>query len=470
MDMSPWKGWSAYGRAGRTDGEASPHRERSGGAAGADASPNPGPIPAPGYGSPVAWQGWSARLPEPAAVEPTSWAGWSSGREIAAAPEQPTLKDKQLVSLQRSAPLAAAAAPKVVTPVGDASFYEAAPMAGQGDALGKRAAARDSAPPPQQASRSLADAVARAREERKFTRGDYTTALKLAKASGEKVGSLELDDERLAEAVDKFALALTNKDYQMALRMSTEAFYGMDADSKLKAMCNKITIERLNKLGVDRLRCAYVAVRAWLEKKNLLGECADGVPEYLLLEYLAGVKEEGQKSRAGGCDALEQSVFAGDEPMALLGPAPRVGTLPQTGHTCGEYHRRGIQDLCKLFRFNWDGSTLKQNFRIQGKSDRVPQAAQPPTIRMVVMLERFAEDKDNSIVLRHLAAGYLLSCFGSLRIGNAQHCWIPHLLTDVEILAGFVCQDKTPKRGKARPRPFWAPCRGATGSNAWLDV
>jgi hypothetical protein len=155
--------------------------------------------------------------------------------------------------------------------------------------------------------------VARARAERKFTRGDYTTALKLAKTSGEKVGSLELDDERLAEAVDKFALALTNKDYQMALRMSTEAFYGMDADSKLKAMCNKITIERLNKLGVDRLRCAYVAVRAWLEKKNLLGECADGVPEYLLLEYLAGVKEEGQKSRAGGCDALEKSVFARED-------------------------------------------------------------------------------------------------------------------------------------------------------------
>jgi hypothetical protein len=109
----------------------------------------------------------------------------------------------------------------VVAPVGDASFYEAAPMAGQGGALGKRAAARDIAPPPQQASRSLAEAVARARAERKFTRGDYTTALKVEKANGEKVGSLEIDGEGLAEAVDKFALALTNKDYQMALRMSS---------------------------------------------------------------------------------------------------------------------------------------------------------------------------------------------------------------------------------------------------------
>ena len=152
-----------------------------------------------------------------------------------------------------------------------------------------------------------------AREERKFTRGDYTAALKVAKANGEKVGSLEIDGEGLTEVVDKFTVVLTNKDYQMTLRMSTEAFYGMDADSRLKVMRNKITSERLNKLGVDHLRCSYVAVRAWVEKKNRLGECVDGIPEYLLLEYLAGVKEEGQKSRGGGCDTLEKIVFARDD-------------------------------------------------------------------------------------------------------------------------------------------------------------
>ena len=53
---------------------------------------------------------------------------------------------------------------------------------------------------------------------------------------------------------------------------------------------------------------------------------------------------------------------------------------------------------------------------------------------MVVMLERFVEDGSNSIVLRHLASGYLPCCLGSLRVGNAQHCWIPLQLTDVEIL------------------------------------
>jgi hypothetical protein len=97
-------------------------------------------------------------------------------------------------------------------------------------------AASGSAPLSQQASRQLEEAVARAREQRKFTRGGFTAALKVAKTKGEKVGSLEVDSERLAEAVDKFALALTNKDYQMALGMSTEAFYGMNAEYRLRAM------------------------------------------------------------------------------------------------------------------------------------------------------------------------------------------------------------------------------------------
>ena len=53
--------------------------------------------------------------------------------------------------------------------------------------------------------------------------------------------------------------------------------------------------------------------------------------------------------------------------MTLKVPVPKVGTLSQTGHSCGEYHRCGIQDLCKFLSLNWDGTTLKQNFRIQGK-------------------------------------------------------------------------------------------------------
>ncbi len=82
----------------------------------------------------------------------------------------------------------------------------------------------------------------------------------------------EIDGEGLTESVDKFALVLTNKDYQMTLVMSTGVFCDMDADSRLKAMRNKRTSERLNPLVVDHLRCAYVAVRASLAKKDRLRE------------------------------------------------------------------------------------------------------------------------------------------------------------------------------------------------------
>ncbi len=83
-------------------------------------------------------------------------------------------------------------------------------------------------------------------------------------------------------------------------------------------------------------------------------------------------------------------------------------------------------------------------------------------------MEQRARGRCGSI--RHLAVGYLLYCLGSLRVGNAQRCWIPHLLTDVEILAGFVCKDKNLCPGKARPRPFWAPCHRVTVSISRWEV
>ena len=474
MSMSPWKGWSANDRSVRVDGVASPQRERGGGAA---ESQNPGHVQPPAYGSPVAWQGWSALRQEPGPVAPTAWTGWTLGLGSSGVAIQSTPEDRNPGNPLKPALLEGAAAPTAPSPAVAVSIHEAAACVVREGALGKRAVADERVPslsragewPTRGKDGTLAEAVARARAGRKFLRVGYNAALKAAKERGESVGEDEILAEELADAVDKFSLSLTNKDFQIALGMTTAGFHSMGPERLLKAMHIKTTSERLNKDGVDRMRCAYVAVRAWLEKTDRLAECDDGVPGYLLLEYLSGVKEEGQKNRGSGQTALAQSVFA-DEAMAVRGPAPRVGTLLQTGHSCGEFHRRGIQDLCKLFNFKWKGANIKQNFRIQGKSDRVPQAAQPPTIRMVVMLERFVEDDSNSIVLRHLASGYLLCCFGSLRVGNAQRCWIPYQLEDVEMLAGFVVLDKNPKRGKARPRLFWAPCRGATGSTAWLEV
>ncbi len=41
----------------------------------------------------------------------------------------------------------------------------------------------------------------------------------------------------------------------------------MDTDNRLKAMRNKITSERLNALGVDRLRFTYVTVKHGLQRR-----------------------------------------------------------------------------------------------------------------------------------------------------------------------------------------------------------
>ena len=89
----------------------------------------------------------------------------------------------------------------------------------------------------------------------------HRTALKAAKERGESVGEDEILAEELADAVDKFSLSLTNKDFQIALGMTTAGFHSMGPERLLKAMHIKTTSERLNKDGVDRMRCAYVSVR-----------------------------------------------------------------------------------------------------------------------------------------------------------------------------------------------------------------
>ncbi len=63
-------------------------------------------------------------------------------------------------------------------------------------------------------------------------------------------------------------------------------------------------------------------------------------------------------------------------------------------------------------------------------------------------MEIFIEDGSNNSVLRYLVFVYLICAFGSLRVGNVPHCWIPHQFTDVEILTDFIDLDKNQKTGK----------------------
>jgi hypothetical protein len=208
-------------------------------------SPRPGLITDPGYGSPVEWQGWSAIRQEPAAVEPAAWAGWTRGEESAGVPVQSTPSDEHLSDPSKPGFLAGVAALEASEPAVAVPLCEASAAVGQRSALGKRTAVHDSMLPLQRGSHLLVEVVARSREERKFSLGDYTATLRVGKAKGEKVDGDEITDEGLGKAVDKFALSLTNIDYQMDLGMSTEAFYGMNTEYRLRVMHYNMTSERL---------------------------------------------------------------------------------------------------------------------------------------------------------------------------------------------------------------------------------
>ena len=221
MFRSPWNGWSANDRSVRVDGVASSQRERGGGAAEIQ---NPGFVQPPAYGSPVTWQGWSALRQEPVLVAPTAGTGWTIGLGGSVVAVKSTPEDKNPGNPLKPALLVGAAASKAPSPAVVVSIHEATACVVRGCALGKRAAAGDGVPTLPRTSQSLAEVVAVARAGRKFLRGGYRAALKAAKVNGESVGEDEILAEELAEAVDKFSLSLTNKDFRIALGMSTVTF------------------------------------------------------------------------------------------------------------------------------------------------------------------------------------------------------------------------------------------------------
>ena len=249
--MSPWKGWSVNGRSGQVDGVVSPQRERSGGVAG---SQDLGLIQPPVCGSPVAGQGWSALRQGPVAVAPTSWTGWNNGREGSVTPVQTTPVDKNPDNRPSPVSLAGVEVPRASEFAVAVSLFETVVLSGQGCDLGKWAETGDIVPPPQRASQTLEEVVARSRAGRKFLCGGYKSVLKLAKVKVESVVEDKILAEELSEAVDKYSLSLTNKDFQTTLVMSIETFHITSAERLFKAMYIKTTSESLNKEDVDRMR------------------------------------------------------------------------------------------------------------------------------------------------------------------------------------------------------------------------
>ena len=128
-----------------------------------------------------------------------------------------------------------------------------------------------------------------------------------------------------------------------------------------------------------------------------------------------------------------------------------------------------MRALTRVYNLDWKTDGLKSQFTTRGRSDHVPEPAQPPSLWMVVQLEEFVKDESNGIVVRHLAAAYLFCCLSAMRVEQAQNCWIAGTRDD-EIIEGYVILDKNPRREAMQPRPFWLEMRGITGSSEWFEI
>jgi hypothetical protein len=175
-------------------------------------SPYIGLIQVPTYGTTVEWEGWSVIHQESVSVTPTVWTGWKNGRPdhlTGQVPRKPT---------EVSPPCGGGSAESICTrslclPPRGIGFREQSR---------KRTSVGDRVPPLPRDSQSLEETVARARAGRKFLIRGYNTSLKSTKVKEESVVEDEILPEELFEGVDKFSLSLTNKDFQIALDMSTE--------------------------------------------------------------------------------------------------------------------------------------------------------------------------------------------------------------------------------------------------------
>ena len=296
-------------------------------------------------------------------------------------------------------------------------------------------------------------------------------AMEWAKAAGTSFSAREMADDAMSASVDSLGAALSDLDLQRALGMSADDFDKMSDLDVLTILRMKARGKSHNKSDFTRARAAYLAVTQWMENKAVDDRYREGVPGHILVQYFAEAREAGIariERETGAHDAERASVLDIRAP-AGGGTLPRKGKRKQTGHSCGMYHLRGIKFLVQEYGLNWAVEHVEMPHSIVGRADHIPQAAQTPTLRMIGELELFLQNEANSIVLRHLAAGYLFCCYASMRVEQAQNCWFDSVRDD-EIVQGYVVLDKHPRRRSRQPRPFWVPVYGMTGSRKWLDT
>jgi len=285
---------------------------------------------------------------------------------------------------------------------------------------------------------------------------------------GGKTSTADIVAQELDRECDKLAATFEPWDLQKAIGYDDSAFDQADPEEILRALRRKVRAAGEPAKSVARARCTYAAVRTWLARRDLDAKHAEKVPEHLLLLYLEEYKASKLAKKAEGQPAAPNSTDDERDAVPVVG-ARRHGKRKQTLQSAGDFHRRGMRALTRVYNLDWKTDGLKSQFTTRGRSDHVPEPAQPPSLWMVVQLEEFVKDESNGIVLRHLAAAYLFCCLSAMRVEQAQNCWIAGTRDD-EIIEGYVILDKNPRREAMQPRPFWLEMRGITGSSEWFEI
>jgi len=101
-------------------------------------------------------------------------------------------------------------------------------------------------------------------------------------------------------------------------------------------------------------------------------------------------------------------------------------------------------------------SNLDTETGVKGRRPDPPVPAEPVTMWMIEQIEIFSADPATPLVAKHLAAAYLFCYYTVMRVEKAQSCWID-VIQDDDFIEDYAFLDKTPKRDKMQPRPWWTP-------------
>jgi hypothetical protein len=293
-----------------------------------------------------------------------------------------------------------------------------------------------------------------------------------AHASGDiSLSQIEIDAAKLERVIDDLTVELGCKYCQHTLKMSDADFNTLPVEQVLQNMRNlaqKIHLKRF--YGA---RTAFKAIRAWLVAHKFEHHTTN-IPSGIMIMYFAEAQAKGRaRLREKGAAGNESD---NDDPVwEASGAPPREGPKKYTGKSSGNFHRKGVALLNSHYVFQWDLQSVSSQIQVDGVSD-LPEAAQVKNLKMVSELEEFCDNEEHSIFERSFASAILFCTWACMRLQQEQKVCIQGIRLAASgnpldsIVEGFVILDKGRKRRDMRPRPFWMPLYGITGSRGWFDL